>query len=344
MTSPHRAHRRVQNSRSAGRFAFTLIELLVVIAIIALLVGILLPALGSARESARKVKCLVAQKMIALAATMYADQHKKHAFVPTMNGTDDDLAYLSPWLENPAAALCPSTRHRVDPKAILLADDTRNKYGYDAFVHLMGNSEGRFDDVGTITFPDFSKGSHSFEVWAWMSSRVSSTRYLYPGGWYDRTWGYTSHYEQRGLKAGDPAWIVEGNTSNPSADESPEPPAGQRGILKSLDNLPLPHQVLLTRDADDPPGGTNVANRVYQNWPDELDNHGKDGANMSFLDGHAAWVRSGPPLFETYLRSNTTASEWVRQNWQILDPNVTQRTVRIGNSNAVEWVIQTPGH
>ncbi len=73
--------------------AFTLIELLVVIAIIALLMGILVPALNRARGQGRAVACLSNLKQLGLALQMYADAYNG-LFPRAMNDVKWPLVFM----------------------------------------------------------------------------------------------------------------------------------------------------------------------------------------------------------------------------------------------------------
>ena len=146
-----------------------------------------------------------------------------------------------------------------------------------------------FTNLNTAVCP-----STNNRVWLFDGGTNLATNHLAnnaPGGPNDASGGHS--YETRNLMWGGytfPDGVTIPTKANiPALGNNPF-------TIKTTGNVHHPADVCLIMDADDEHNGSP------NNWPDISDNHGADGINISYCDGHVLWTPTGRGILEAFMK------------------------------------------
>ncbi|MBC7834930.1 MAG: type II secretion system protein [Phycisphaerales bacterium] len=291
-------------SERSGGGGFTLIELLVVIAIIALLVGILLPALASARENAKRTICAQNTRQTGLSMTMYANEYRD--WNPVMKTPGSNTTFGLQYMYGGAAGLFSLNQ---------LGNSTTPgvpgpQPGYVGLIYVNQNDtpllSPYIDGFGVLNCP-----SDKRDLWWTYTTPPGSRNYLPPistamtpkkPGPLEEVVSYNISY-----------LYIAGFKTDEASLIAPAPLWGDETNAKDIGEFSW-----YGDDSDALAAGVRINSGRYA----KDDNHGSDGANFTFTDGHAAFVKgSAAASFFTDLDGEATNP----QNVNIIDPTRSSR-------------------
>lgn len=280
-----------------SRRGFTLIELLIVIAIIALLVGILLPALGKARQSAKAAACQSNTRQMGLAMTQYAGTWKDWYPVMPRPPAYSNPAYMDGQFVYGGVAGLFSLYQLGDAAGPGAGAGYTGTGNPDTSAYYLGNTvplmEPYIDGYGTLYCPSDKEDAYFNPITSPGSGNLGNATFKIPRipvSKQDVISYNVSYLYIVGLKTDEPVIL------------KPAPIWGDETLGPDVGT-----------DAWYGAGGGNSGNAtIAQSRPGYYgprDNHGRAGANFVFTDGHVDFLKDN--VHATFFSSASTSGQSV---------------------------------